>query len=215
MKQVPFYSNTPDDTHCYQAALKMVLKYFLPDKDYSWKDLEKFTAKKEGLWTWPTQSFMNLINLGFDVIDIDDMDNKKFIEEGGQYLINKYGKEVGEKQIERSDIKQEIRLMKKYEKYGKHKIQMPTFKMLEELLDQGYLVVCNINAYKLNDKPGYAGHFVVTYGYRSKNLHLHDPGLPAMENRIVSYEQFKKAWDYPNENARNLMAFRLPNQSKD
>ena len=56
-KIVPFYTNTSDDTHCYQAGLKMILKYFIPDKDFSWEELDKFTAKVEDLWTWPTPDF--------------------------------------------------------------------------------------------------------------------------------------------------------------
>lgn len=79
-KKVPFYSNTPDDTHCYQAALKMVLKFFLPNKDYSWQELEKLTAKEEGLWTWPTQGLMSLYKMGFKIIDIEDFDIQEFIK---------------------------------------------------------------------------------------------------------------------------------------
>lgn len=206
--KVPFYSNTPDNTHCYQAALRMVLKYFLPDREYSWKELEKFTAKKEGLWTWPTQAHMNLINLGFDVIDMDDFDNKRFVKEGGKYLIEKFGEEVGGKQIARSDIEQERRLMKEYEKYKKHKIQFPEFEDIKHVLDEKYLIICNVNMYTLHGKPGYAGHFVVIYGYDENLLYLHDPGLPPTESMKVSYNEFQKAWDYPDKNARNITAFK-------
>lgn len=208
--KVPFYSNTPDNTHCYQAALRMVLKYFLPDKEYSWEELEKFTAKKEGLWTWPTQAHMNLIKMGFDVIDMDDFDSKKFVREGGKYLIEKYGEEVGKKQIIRSDMKQEIKLMKEYETFKKHTMKLPGFEDIKIALRKGYIVICNVNMYALNDKSGYAGHFVVVYGNDDENFYLHDPGLPPSKNRKVSYKQFQKAWDYPDKNARNLTAFKLP-----
>lgn len=181
----------------------------MPDTQYSWEELDRFTAKKEGLWTWPTQAHINLLKLGFDVIDMDDLDNERFIKEGGSYLIEKYGEEVGRKQIERSDIEQERKLMKEYEHYNKHIRQLPSIALIAETLDKGFLAICNINAYVLNKKPGYAGHFVVIYGYDDTHLYLHDPGLPAKEGRKVTYEEFLKAWEYPHKNARNLTAFKL------
>jgi hypothetical protein len=207
-KNVPFYSNTPDDTHCYQASLRMVLKYFLPEKDYSWKKLDEFTAKKEGLWTWPTQAHMNLIKMGFDVIDMDYFDNQRFAREGGKYLIEKFGEEVGKKQIERSDLDQEVRLMKEYETFQKHQMKLPTFETVKKALDDGYLVICNVNSYALDNETGYSGHFVVVYGYDDGNLYLHDPGLPGKEARKISFDQFLKAWDYPDKNARNMTGFK-------
>lgn len=44
MKKVPFYPNTPDQTHCVQAGIKIVLKSFLPDRDFSMEELEKLTS---------------------------------------------------------------------------------------------------------------------------------------------------------------------------
>jgi len=49
--EVPFYPNTEDNTHCLQACLKMVLKYFIQEKEYSYEDLDRVTAKVPGLWT--------------------------------------------------------------------------------------------------------------------------------------------------------------------
>lgn len=56
-KNIPFYSNTSDDTHCLQACLKMLLKYFYPNEEYSWEELDKLTGKKEGMWTWTMDGF--------------------------------------------------------------------------------------------------------------------------------------------------------------
>ncbi len=206
--RVPFYSNTADDTHCYQAALKMVLKYFLPDKKYSWKALEKLTAKVDGLWTWPTQGLINLHNTGFNIVDIDDFNIEEFIKDGEKYLIKKYGKEVGNAQIKHSDIEQERRIYRKYLKLNLHQQRLPILENIEGLIDDGYLVICNVNAYTLNSKTGYAGHFVVIYDYDGKYFFLHDPGLPPLEARKISYENFTKAWEYPDKTARNIQAFK-------
>jgi|SRR5579884_649798 len=207
-KNVPFYPNTEDDTHCYQAALKMLLKYFLPEKEYSWEELEKFSAKKEGLSTWPTQAYMNLLKMGFEIIDMDEFDNQRFIKLGESYLIEKFGEEVARWQVQMSDLAQERRLMEEYETYHKHQFKLPEIEDIKKSLDQGFLVMCTVNSEVLNHKSGYIGHIVLIYGYDDKNLYLHDPGLPPIEARKVSYEEFRKAWESPNEGARNMAAFK-------
>ena len=45
---VPFYSNTKDNTHCFQAVIKMIAETYWPDKSYSWDELDVLTQKKEG-----------------------------------------------------------------------------------------------------------------------------------------------------------------------
>jgi hypothetical protein len=209
-KAPPFYPNTADDTHCYQAALRMVLKHFKPEEEYTWEELEKLTAKVEGLWTWPTQGLINLYSMGFEVIDVDDFNIEQFIEQGGEYLIKKYGKEVGELQINHSDIAQEQRIFSEYLELKIHQERLPTLEEIKRYLDEDFLVGCNVNAYMLENEEGYAGHFVVLYDYDKEGFLLHDPGLPPQPERKISFEQFCKAWEYPDKSSRNLQAFRLP-----
>ena len=200
----PFYPNTPDDTHCYQAALRSVLKYFLPKKEYSWKELEQMTAKKEGLWTWQTKGLISLHKLGFEVIDISGFDIKEFIKTGEKYLQQEYGSEVANEQVTHSDIPQERALYKEFLHYVAYQKKLPTLDDIKTLLNKGFLIICNVNSSALNNRSGYVGHFVVVIGYDDEHLYLHDPGLPPLENRKVSNEQFIKSWEYPIEKAKNL-----------
>ncbi len=209
--QVPFYANTPDNTHCYQAALKMILKYFLPGKDFSWQELDIITAKVEGLWTWPMAGLIWLKRNGFEAVDIEDFDYASFAQDGPTYLEKLYGKEVAAEQVAHSELKQE-------QKYALEMIneisieqRLPEFSDITTLLEKEYLVCCNVNGHKLDDIDGYSGHFVVIKGYTAGGLVLHDPGLPAVENREVDNATFLKAWAYPDEKAKNLMAFKLQN----
>jgi hypothetical protein len=207
--EIPFYSNTPDNTHCFQACLKMVLKYFLPECEFSWEKLEKMTAKKENLWTWPTAAILNLKKLGFDVIKIGDFDYERFAKEGEKYLIEKYGKEVAKAQVEHSDIAQEKDLARKLIKEFKPIKRPASFDDINRLILEGYIVICNVNSRILNNKPGYAGHFIVITGIENKKIILHDPGLPPYSNRKVSKILFERAWAYPSENEKNLIALKL------
>ena len=206
---VPFYPNTPDNTHCFQACLRMVLKYFQPDKDYSWKELEVISAKKEGLWTWPTAAMMWMKNRGFDVKDIEMFDYDEFVKDGEKYLRKLYGTEAGNEQIKHSDIAQEIDYAKQFLKLNAVTKEIPTKETLKELLKEKYLLMCLINAQRLDHESGYVGHFVIVKGFCENEFIIHDPGLPPMENRKVSIAEFEAAWAFPNERAKNVMAFRL------
>ncbi len=208
-KKVPFYSNTPDDTHCFQAALRMVLKYFLPTEEYAFEKLDQMTDKKEGLWTWPIRGILNLHKMGFQMIDDDFVDLQALVYNPKDYLIKRYGKEVGEAQIKNSDLESIRIALKEYEVLNIHRERIPTVEEIKLHLNSGYLVICNVNSHVLSDKEGYAGHFVVIHDYDEQGFWLHDPGLPPFKNRQVSYEKFKKSWEYPDERSANLLALRF------
>lgn len=206
---VPFFENTPDDTHCFQAALRMVLKYFRPEQDFSWEDLEGITAKKGDLWTWPTAGLMWLQDEGFKVRVVESFDYEDFIERGGSYLVETFGKDVGGAQVAHSDIEQERRLAKGLlEKVNVEK-RIPELVEIESSLRDGWLVICNVNSMLLNHKSGYVGHFVVVIGYDNDSLKIHDPGLPGLEGRVVAKKLFTKAWAEPSDTAKNFVAIKF------
>jgi uncharacterized protein YvpB len=62
-------------------------------------------------------------------------------------------------------------------------------------------------------KAGYSGHMIVVTGYDDDGIYIHDPGLPPMENKFVRFEEFEKAWAYPDRKARNIMAFKYKKNS--
>lgn len=205
---VPFYSNTPDDTHCFQAGLRMVLKYFFPNEEYSWEELENITAKKEGLWTWPMAGLLWVQEKGIEVKDIEYFDYERFIQEGGKYLLSEFGEEVGHAQIQHSDIEQEQALSKKFIQHIAAEKRIPEISEIETLLEDRYIVCCNVNGRRLIGQEGYSAHLVVVKGVYEGGFFVHDPGLPPRENIQVSKETFDKAWSYPDKKARNIIAFR-------
>jgi hypothetical protein len=207
--KIPFYSNTADDNHCYEAALKMVLGYFLPDKEYSWNELRKLTGKQEGYWTWPAQALVELQAMGFDVIKMDLFSYQEFIDKGQSYLIEQYGEEVGKLQIDNSDIPHEIKIARKYLEAGIHRLEVPTVSDVKRLLDDGWLLILNINARAFNGIDGYSGHFVVVYDYDDKNIYYHDPGLPPRESQARSFDDFLAGWEAGYPDAKNLQALRF------
>jgi hypothetical protein len=206
--QVPFYGNTDDGTHCFQAVFRMILKYYWPEKDFSWQELEEITAKVDGLWTWPTAGMLWLHNNGFEVHDVETFNYTKFIEKSGDYLIDWFGEKVGQEQIDHCNLDQEIEYAKQIVKSGLCETRTPKAFELKERLDEKYLLICNVNSRVLNGKEGYAGHFVLLTGYIHDGFILHDPGLPSLQNREVALPDFERAWAYPNGQAKNYIAIR-------
>jgi len=151
-RHVPFFANTKDDTHCYQAALRMVLKYFIPSKSYSYKLLDKITEKKEGMWTWALKGNIALRKMGFDVFVFNTFDFDHFIREPKGYLRHKYGEEVAREQILHSDVDQAGIDAKQAVRELTIQKLIPTFADIGRLLGEGRLLICLVNSQKLNRK---------------------------------------------------------------
>lgn len=207
---VPFYPNTPDDTHCFQAGIKSVLKFFEPEQEYSWKELEAITAKVEGLWTWPIATMLWLAERNYQIIVKTTFDYRAFASKGNEYLFERLGNEVAKAQIANSNIPQEQRLAERLLDKVKIVREIPDFDDIRNLLDDKFIATCNVNSRALNNLNGYAGHFVVVMGFDDDGLYIHDPGLPPVANRYIIDKQFDKGWAYPSEESRDILAIKKP-----
>lgn len=205
---VPFVANTPDNTHCFQAALKMVIGYFEPDRVLSWEALDKLTGKSPDLWTWPMQGILWFMKQGYEVKNIELFDYHAFAEQGESYLVKMFGEEVAREQAEHSNLPEEQRYAKMFAEQAPHENRLPSRTEIKELLDEGFLGIVNVNGHALDEQEGYSGHVVVIIGYNTRGFILHDPGLPAAAHRHVSYPLFQKAWAYPNKDSQNIIAVR-------
>jgi len=187
----------------------MMVKYFVPGKDFSWEELDQLTAKKKGKWTWPMQGLLNFQKMGFEIANYEEFDYQAFIKRGGDYLVEKYGKEAAEEQIKMSDISKEQRIAKEFIKVFGTKFVLPTLKTIRDFLRKGYIAIVNVNYYPLYRQPGYSGHFVIVLSIDKRSVRLHDPGLPRKDNMRIPLRQFLAAWEYPDGRSRNLTAFKL------
>lgn len=101
---ITFVANDPDDLHCLQAAFMMIAKYFRPDFNIGWDEWSKLTGFEEDKGTWQTAALLWFYENGFEVKHITVFDFDKFARLGGDYLIEISGEEVGQWQIEHSNI---------------------------------------------------------------------------------------------------------------
>ena len=208
IRNVPFFPNTADNTHCLQAVLKMILKYFEPQKDYSFEELNILSDKAPEKWTWATRALINLHKMGYRLVNMEDFDYQKFSQNGEKYLIKKFGKKIACQQMTHSNIKKEMVDAKEFVEIFGNDFVLPETKNIKRFIDSNYLVGCNINANILNKEPDYCGHFILVIGYDDQNIFIHDPGAPPIPNRQVILSDFTSAWAYPSHYNQNLTAFK-------
>lgn len=206
---VPFYRN-PDDSHCFQASLKMTIEAFYPDKIMSFLELDGITCKDPDLYTWPFAGMEWMLKNGFEVLIIENFDMIKFISDPTNYLIEFYGYEVGSDQISNSDISSVVKWAKKSMDFMARikEERIPTFEDICSLLKRGYLLIVNINANVIWGNQGYCGHFIVIKDFEDDILIINDSGDFHGENQRIQRSKFEEAWYYPDSNAGNCYAFK-------
>ena len=209
MNTIPFLSNTPDGMHCFQAALGMALGHF-EGVMRPMSELIALSQKLPGKWTWPTATLLWLLENGFEICLMEEFDYQSFGKTGKKYLVKRYGPEVADAQEAHSDLAREQALALEFVGRAKKALQfkVPTLKDLGRLLDQGYIIICNVNACSLYGQAGYSGHFVVPLFVAPTHVLLHDPGLPPKPSIRISTPFFEKGCGYPTASEKNLLAVR-------
>ena len=204
--KIPFFPNTGDGTHCFQASLMMAFGVVMPDKKFTYDELDQISAKQPGKWTWPTAAMLWMLENGLEVKLIEDFDYKEFVERGEDYIVERYGREVGEAQAKNSDIERELDFSRRFMKIAPLETRIPTLDDIQSELNRGAVVIVNLNSAILNDKNGYAGHFVVVTDINDEVIRIHDPGLPPHSDMEVPVKKFLDAWAYPGERDKNILS---------
>jgi hypothetical protein len=215
MKPVPFFANTSDDTHCVQASFKIMLKYFLPERDFTFVELDKMSQKRPGKGTWWPPMLLELKKLGFKVKDIESFDYGAFSRRGETYIKEHFPPEVAQYHLTRTNLMAIRPLMPEFMRKIDIETRPATIKDVRALLNAGWLVGLGVNSRALNNKPGYSGHMVVVFDMdeKSDGFRLHDPGLPAKPNHQTSRLKLEQAWFWAGQDKADLIALKLNEDS--
>lgn len=208
--KIRFRKNHRDNMHCFQACLSMVLSHFIPEQpDLTFGELDAISKKRPGKYTWPMHALMYLQSRGFDVIDFDMFDYKRFASEGAAYLPEYYGAKAGRDQIENSDAAFEQAAAGRYASSGINRRQVPTLNDVESLLRQGYMTICFVDAGRFTGSREPAGHYVLVTDISGGLVTLQDPGLyngRGRENHRIDRDLFEHAQDYGDTGKPSFIA---------
>ena len=210
-KVVPFVPNHEDGIHCVNAVFRMVHQYFF-GKDLTWEEIDKLTRAVPGKGTWTFVGEMEFAKKGLQITNIETTDYEKLYKEGVNHLKTITGKENAAYYIEKTNVASVLSFIPEYLKWVKHETREAEIGEIVKFLKEGCLVGAEINSRILNKKEGFSLHFVLLYDFDGKNIVLHDPGLPPIEARKVSLEEFEKCFCFPGA-SRSITVFRGKNKS--
>jgi len=208
--KIPFYTNMKDGNHCFQACFKMILKHYFPEKNYSFKELDKLSNHIKGKWTWQGTFLLELSKMGFEVVNIENLDYKKFAKDGAEYLKTIWSEDVFNTQDQFSDLKQEQKIAQRMVEENKLKLINieVSLKDVEKYFNEGFMVVVSVNPCIFERRKCYSSHLVLITNISKDTITFHDPGLPPVENNKVSKKLFEKAMTKPWKEDTNLIAVR-------
>jgi len=167
----------------------------------SYKNLDKITGNKPQQWSWQGSILLWLNKLGYDVVNIENLDYKKFSEEGEIYLKRLWPQNVFEAQKNNSDLGRERKIAKELLKQKVRLINRRIDdKLISKYFNSGYKIIVSINPLVLAKKSGYWSHMVIINNITDKKIIFNDPGLPAIKNRVANKKLFLKAVDKPDSN---------------
>lgn len=195
---VPFVGNSenPSD-RCVPAVLSMLVKYFLADREFSESEIDELCGYVRGKGTWKAQMMLSLSDLGFETQWIEDFDHHEFVKNPESYLSSILDKEAFEWQVNNSDLPLESLRIKQYIERGQPlENRKGTREDIQNFLDDGWLVMLEVNENVIADIPGYLGHVVLVIGYDDENVTVHNPdgNNGNKPNQVISWELLEKAW---------------------
>jgi len=182
----------------------------LSKKNFSYKKLDVLSKHVKGKWTWQGAGLLALAKRGFEVINIENLDYKKFAELGDTYLTSIWSQEVFEVQNRFSNLKQEQRVARHLSSNINIKLfcRVATVNDVEKYFAQGFLVLVSVNPCVLDRKNCYYSHIVLITDISRGRVVFHDPGLPPYENRSVSRKVFERAMNPPWKEDTNIIAIK-------
>jgi hypothetical protein len=164
----------------------MALSYFDSKyKKFTMEKLDKLTGHIQGKYTWQSKTILWLDSHGYDVIQIEPLDYKKFSKSGEKYLMKIWSPEMFQDQKINSDLDTEIETAKQLQDTKSlFVVKVPSFNDLIQKMEEGYIGLISINPFKLDGEDGISSHMIVMTGYDQKYAYINDPGKPASKRKI-------------------------------
>ena len=188
-----FFPNWPDDNHCLQAAIMMILN--TNDHPISWEKVNKITQYEDGLYTWSPAGVISLSERITGVRMVSNLDYEQFAARGEDFLKESWSDDwFKSQQLHASKhFEKEKTLTRKLIDKSLFKLKILKQEDIEQLLD-GNLLIALVDAGRLVNQNYTAGHFVVVFDQDKDNFYIHDPGLPPQENWQVNKKDFTQAF---------------------
>src|ERR1700674_1308517 len=188
-----FCENLPDNLHCCQCCIRMVLAAF--GQDMALDEIDAALQFQPGLFTWTISAAALLAERIDGVAIYSELDYRRFAEEGEAYLTEYWSPDWYSNQKQHASPNFERERKEATEVIHKARFENRRLSNDEiyQILSRGDLVIASLDHAILNGTPITFGHTVVAYGVSGPDVRLHDPGPPATKSRRVKWLTFIKA----------------------
>ena len=192
-KLVPFFPNT-DQVRCQQACVKSVLKYFLPNREFSDTEIDEGTAQTGGTtWFPPAAMFFDKAGLSVQLFYTSvQLDYEELAKRGTEYIRSTVSTEDFQIQEENGaflamSVVQEA--AKKMLEKGIVKGEAIDIEDLRIMLDgpDALAIGKTFQPWLSGIHERRSAHYVVIIrSYNQTSWRIHDPGPPPISDRKVA-----------------------------
>ncbi len=190
-----FYKN--HGHRCTQATIKSILKARLPDRNFTFKELDELTLHQNPQITFPIQIAYGFHQLGipFEYYTKPNGLSTANSTASQVYFKQHYGKELISN-INFTSLNKSIKELQSNK--GVIELQSkPSLETLEKILEQKGLPICLVNWDIFNNKPNtFPGHYIIPIKFEKNDIIYHDSGpYKTTPNKKISKNIFQKAWN--------------------
>ena len=207
----PFHAN-PDQHHCLQCTLRMALEAAEPGATYRLRLLDLLTQRRAGEGTWTHAAYLALGTLPVEARAYDAFDYDAFVDNPVNAVFDSFPPDVAASMASGFDLIAATTLAREVVSRQPIPIEArsPGLDDLDALLDDGWLVICNVDAGVLNGGASPAGHSLLVWDRDGDALIVHDPGEngAGTPDRRVDRDVFLRAWSYMGAGLREAIAIR-------
>lgn len=204
--------NSSDSEHCVHACFQMIFRSRTGAAVPSFEELDRLMSKTPGKYTYEYGLLADMPSFEFDTRIIWTLDLQAMSDDPAKYFLCHYGPEVGAETVANTDLNAVANSATKL-LYSSVRIEnrSPDAGDLVALIAEGFYCTLTINQRVLQADPGYVAHSILVYGASNRGVRIHNPGPPATAATEITWAMLEKAWAYPDESARNIMALRPRN----
>jgi hypothetical protein len=202
------FRENPDELHCLQCSVGMLLEA-LCSENLNEHALERLTDFTPGEESWPYATMLALASRGLYVTDVERFDPEAFVRDPRAALMEQAQDEaVVDRVFEVSNVPEQVALVRQClaDPHISFQERVPDLSELAAALGEGAFLLVNVNARKLREAEGYAGHIMFVHGYSDGTLAVEDPGPPARAGLLIGAEAFEAAWKSPTDGMANYIA---------
>ncbi|MBW2966791.1 hypothetical protein KY342_06840 [Candidatus Woesearchaeota archaeon] len=193
--EIPFYRQSSSG-NCMQTQVKMALKYYYPEKDFSFEELDKLSGRTPGKWTWTSQLLPVLIDNNLDAYYYSTTPYNEIKQRGEEFILEYYGQRDGQVMIDHTNFESLYSSIDKLNNNKKFFQEKLDFSEIENEFKKGHIIILIIDKNVLFNRQGsYAGHGITITSINQTHISIHDSS--GTQNLLTTKEQLIKAWNAP------------------